>query len=53
MNVGPLLMWRYKMALAVEFLEAAGYELLAWGVTIPITKHGGLVITWMRKEKPK
>jgi hypothetical protein len=49
----PFWMRRYDMQRCTDFLREAGYRLFAWGVTIPITKHGGLVITWMRKEKPR
>ena len=46
----PFLAWRYSLNRAVAFLHATGFVLRMWGIVIPITRDGGLVVAWMRRE---
>lgn len=47
----PFVMRRYPWRKAIGFLSGAGWGLWAWGFCLPLTRHGGLVVAWMRKEQ--
>lgn len=47
----PFFMRRYDMQHAGTFLRASGFRLFAWGILVPVSRHGGIGIMWLRREK--